>query len=114
MEVMAARELERCIDRLAFEISERMGSPSTYVLVGIVTGGDALARRLAARIGASEGAEPQVGSLDITLYRDDLYTGLEKPVLGETRIPSPSTASGWCWWTTCCSPGARCGPPSMS
>ena len=87
MEVMAARELERCIDRLAFEISERMGSPSTYVLVGIVTGGDALARRLAARIGASEGAEPQVGSLDITLYRDDLYTGLEKPVLGETRIP---------------------------
>ena len=41
--VMKERELERCIARLAHEISERSGDPSGYVLVGVVTGGERLA-----------------------------------------------------------------------
>ena len=86
-EVMSGREVERCIARLAHEISEHLGEPDQYALVGIVTGGQGVAERLADAIQALDGARPKVGSVDITLYRDDLYTGLEKPILGETRLP---------------------------
>ena len=85
--VMKERELERCIARLAHEISERSGDPAGDVLVGVVTGGERLAERLADAIARIDGRRPRIGSVDITLYRDDLYTGLEKPVLGETRLP---------------------------
>lgn len=85
--VMQARDLRRCIARLAHEISERMGPPDTYALAGIITGGATLCRLLADAIEGIEGSRPLAGSLDITLYRDDLYTGLEKPVLGVTDLP---------------------------
>jgi pyrimidine operon attenuation protein / uracil phosphoribosyltransferase len=85
--VLDTRAVERCIGRLAHEISERLGPPDGYALVGIVTGGQELAERLADAIKTVDGARPQVGSVDITLYRDDLYTGLEKPILGDTRLP---------------------------
>lgn len=85
--VMGERELHRSVQRLASEIVERLGDPSGYALVGIVRGGWLLCQRLAEAIAALEGSRPQVGSLDITLYRDDLYTGIEKPVLGATHLP---------------------------
>jgi len=91
---MSAEELRRTVARLALEITDHLGDPEGYVLVGIVTGGQTLAERLAAAIGRSEGRRPATGSLDITLYRDDLYTGLEKPVLGETRLPFDLTGLG--------------------
>jgi pyrimidine operon attenuation protein/uracil phosphoribosyltransferase len=75
------------LDRLAHEIVEQLGSPGDWALVGIVTGGQHLAVRLADRIETIAGSRPETGTVDITLYRDDLYTGLEKPVLGETRLP---------------------------
>lgn len=84
---MTAREVARSISRLAHEITEHLGDPTEFVLIGILTGGDTLAIRLADAIESNEGTRPLTGSLDITLYRDDLYTGLEKPVLGETRLP---------------------------
>jgi len=84
---MSARTVQRTLARLAREICEHLGDPDSFALVGIVTGGHALAERLAEEIAASEGSRPAVGSLDITLYRDDLYTGLEKPILGETFLP---------------------------
>ncbi len=84
--VMQARDLRRCIARLAHEISERMGPPDTYALAGIITGGATLCELLAEAIERIEGSRPATGSLDITLYRDDLYTGLEKPVLGVTNL----------------------------
>jgi pyrimidine operon attenuation protein / uracil phosphoribosyltransferase len=85
--VMTAREVERTVARLAHEIVERAGEPSEFALVGIMTGGVPLAERLVAHIEAAEGVRPALGHLDITLYRDDLYTGLEKPILGETALP---------------------------
>lgn len=85
--VLSGRAVKRCIDRMAHEISEKLGEPDTYALVGIVTGGQGLATRLADAIAAVDGARPRTGSVDITLYRDDLYTGLEKPILGETVLP---------------------------
>jgi pyrimidine operon attenuation protein/uracil phosphoribosyltransferase len=84
---MTGRELDRSVARLAREITERLGDPGGFALVGIVTGGQVLARLLANAIEANESIRPMTGSLDITLYRDDLYTGLEKPELGETRLP---------------------------
>lgn len=80
-------EVGRTLDRLATEMVEELGVPTDYALVGIVTGGHPIAERLADRIEASTGVRPQTGTVDITLYRDDLYTGLEKPVLGETVLP---------------------------
>jgi len=80
-------EVVRTLDRLATEMIEQLGVPTDYSLVGIVTGGRPIAERLANRIERSTGVRPATGSVDITLYRDDLYTGLEKPVLGETVLP---------------------------
>ncbi len=80
-------EVGRTLDRLATEMVEQLGVPTDYSLVGIVTGGRPIAERLADRIEGATGVRPQTGTVDITLYRDDLYTGLEKPVLGETRLP---------------------------
>jgi pyrimidine operon attenuation protein/uracil phosphoribosyltransferase len=56
-------------------------------LVGIRDGGSPLADALAARLQGRGRSAPRRGDVDITLYRDDLYTGLEKPVLGETDLP---------------------------
>ena len=80
-------EVGRTLDRLATEMIEQLGIPTDYSLVGIVTGGRPIAERLADRIERSTGVRPATGTVDITLYRDDLYTGLEKPVLGETKLP---------------------------
>ncbi len=92
--LMTSRELERTVARLARELTERLGDPSRFALLGVVTGGWALAERLADEIARNEGARPRLGSIDITLYRDDLYTGLEKPILGETSIPFDLSGRG--------------------
>ena len=84
---MKGVNVERSLDRLAHEIIEQLGNPGDWALVGIVTGGQHLSVRLADRIEAITGVRPAVGTVDITLYRDDLYTGLEKPLLGETKLP---------------------------
>lgn len=86
-EELSAMELRRTIARMASEIVERLGDPRQLVLVGIVTGGRHLALRLADAIASLEGVRPATGYVDITLYRDDLYTGLEKAQLGDTRLP---------------------------
>ena len=91
---MGAREVHRTVSRMALELAEQLGDPSEFALVGILTGGRPLAERLAAEIGRIDGQPPSVGTVDITLYRDDLYTGLEKPVLGETHLPFDPSGRG--------------------
>ena len=91
---MTSAQVERTITRMAHELAERLGDPDQYALVGILSGGEWLAQRLAVTLARTEGRAPRLGTLDITLYRDDLYTGLEKPVLGETRIPFELTGAG--------------------
>ena len=84
---MSPQGIQRCLTRMAHEILEANDEVEELLLVGVHAGGVPLASRLAALIEASEGVRPHVGEMDITLYRDDLYTGLERPVLGDTRIP---------------------------
>ncbi len=78
--------IDRAMMRIAHEILEKNKGPKDLVLVGIQRGGVHLARRLAAKIKEIEGVEPPVGSLDITMYRDDLATRKSQPVPQATDI----------------------------
>jgi pyrimidine operon attenuation protein/uracil phosphoribosyltransferase len=85
--VLDAPDLARVVDRMAHELLEKTGGASGVVLLGIPTRGVHLARRLAARIHAFEGHTVPTGSLDITLYRDDLR--LKSPrALESTDLPA--------------------------
>jgi pyrimidine operon attenuation protein / uracil phosphoribosyltransferase len=84
--IIDEKSLERTLTRLAHEIIERNKGVDSIVIVGIKTRGEFIAKRLAKIIGEIEGKEINVGLLDITLYRDDLRTLHEQPVLKGTEI----------------------------
>ncbi len=79
--------IDRAMTRIAHEILEKNKGAKELVLVGIQRGGVHLAKRLAAKIREIEGVELPVGSLDITMYRDDLATRKSQPVPQATDIP---------------------------
>jgi pyrimidine operon attenuation protein/uracil phosphoribosyltransferase len=84
--VLDAAGLGRVLDRIAHEILEKTGGGNDVVLLGIPTRGTTIASRLATRLHAFSGLEVPYGSLDITLYRDDLQ--LRSPrALGATAVP---------------------------
>jgi pyrimidine operon attenuation protein/uracil phosphoribosyltransferase len=86
-EIVDAEGLRRIITRIAHEIVERNKGTQDLVLVGVRRRGVPLAERIAGKIEEFEGSAVPRGSLDITLYRDDLSTVGEKPVVGPTEIP---------------------------
>jgi pyrimidine operon attenuation protein/uracil phosphoribosyltransferase len=85
--LMDDRAVERTLARMAREIVELNQGVADLAIVGIQRRGVHLASRLAEEIERAEGVRPPVGSLDITLYRDDLTAIGPRPVLGETRLP---------------------------
>lgn len=84
--VLEDEEIRRAIVRLAHEILERNQGVAELVLVGIRTRGVFLAERLRRQIQEIEGKEVPMGSLDITLYRDDLQEIGPNPVIRETEL----------------------------
>jgi pyrimidine operon attenuation protein/uracil phosphoribosyltransferase len=80
--------VERALARMAREIVERTHGTEGLVLVGIHRRGVELAGRLAAEIERTESVRVPTGSLDITLYRDDLMTVGPRPVVGKTELPT--------------------------
>jgi pyrimidine operon attenuation protein/uracil phosphoribosyltransferase len=85
--ILSAADLPRVIDRMAHQIIENVAkSGFDAVLMGIQTRGVPLARRLAERIEVFAGTALPIGSLDITLYRDDLRLRGVRP-LAETLEP---------------------------
>jgi len=78
--------LDRALTRIAHEILERNGGAKDLALVGLRTRGVTLAQRLAIKLAAIDGATVPVGTLDITLYRDDLDMR-GAPVIRGTDIP---------------------------
>lgn len=84
--ILSGADLQRVIDRIAHQILEKTRGAADTVLLGIPTRGAPLARRIAARIHAFEDVRVPVGSLDVTLYRDDLRTKAPRP-LGPTALP---------------------------
>lgn len=86
-ELMDKSAVERALVRIAHQIIEKNKSAENLCLIGIQTRGVPLAARLAENIRSIEGADVPVGQLDITLYRDDLSTIAENPILNATDIP---------------------------
>ena len=79
--------IRRAMTRIAHEILERNKGISHVVLVGIRTGGIHLAHELASQLEEIEGVTVPVGSVDITLYRDDFKTQAAHLPVGKTEIP---------------------------
>ena len=70
--VLDARDISRALTRISHELLERNKGATDLVLLGLHTRGVPLARRIAEKIAAVEGAPVAVGELDVTMYRDDL------------------------------------------
>lgn len=87
-QLMSATEIDRTLQRLAHEIVERTPQLDRLALVGVRRRGVPLAERLARNIQAILGRSIDVGSLDITLYRDDLSTIAPQPVVQASSIPT--------------------------
>lgn len=85
-EVLDAADVSRALTRIAHEILERTKGGADVVLLGIPTRGVGLAKRLAARMSEVEGREFPAGSLDITMYRDDLRLRPAR-ALAKTEVP---------------------------
>ena len=85
--IMDERAVERALARMAREIVEKNAGTDGLSLIGIHRRGVQLAHRIAEEVEKAEGSRPPVGSLDITLYRDDLMAVGPRPVVGETRLP---------------------------
>jgi pyrimidine operon attenuation protein / uracil phosphoribosyltransferase len=85
--VLDESDIARALTRIAHEILERAKGAEDVMLLGIPTRGAVLAERIAARIADVEGVTVPVGSLDVTMYRDDLRL---KPAraLERTDIPA--------------------------
>lgn len=79
--------IRRAVTRMAHELVERVGSVEDLALIGIHRRGVDIANWLSTEVGRAEGITPPTGSLDITLYRDDLMAIGPLPIVGETRLP---------------------------
>ena len=86
---MNADEASQAIKRIAIEILESNREPGGLAIVGIETGGVPLARRIAAELEQGGARDIPLGTLDITLYRDDFSQISEVPVVGDTHIDFP-------------------------
>jgi pyrimidine operon attenuation protein/uracil phosphoribosyltransferase len=85
--VLDDSDITRALTRIAHEILERNKGAADLVLLGIPTRGVPLAERIAERIAAVEGYAVPVGSLDVTMYRDDLRMKPARALL-PTQIPA--------------------------
>ncbi len=84
--IMDSAAVDRSLTRIAHEIIEKNKGIQELALIGIRTRGVPLAERLAEKIEDIEGGKVPVGRLDITLYRDDLTTLSDQPVLHGTDV----------------------------
>lgn len=85
--VLDADDVDRALRRIAVEIAERNRGVANVALVGVRRGGIAPATRLRSLLLEAEGRDVPIGSVDITLYRDDAATALPNPLIGPSDIP---------------------------
>lgn len=86
--VLDARDISRALTRISHEILEHNKGSEDLVLFGLHTRGVPLAKRIADRISAVEGTPIDVGSLDVTMYRDDLRS---HPARGPQKTVVPAS-----------------------
>ena len=85
-ELLDKTDVDRVITRMAHEIIEKNKGITSLCLVGIQRGGVHIAKRLSSRLEKIEGKSIPVGSLDITLYRDDINVRKEQPIVRRTQV----------------------------
>jgi len=85
--VLDDRDISRALTRIAHEILERNKGGRDLVLLGIPRRGVPLAKRIAEKVASVEGYDVPVGSLDVTMYRDDLRLKPARTLM-PTEIPS--------------------------
>jgi len=85
-DILDEKQINRALARIAHEILEHNAGAETIAIVGILTRGAYLARRIAAIIKDLEGVEVPVGLMDISLYRDDVHSKLDQPIVQRTDI----------------------------
>lgn len=78
--------LERTLTRLAHEILEKNKGSQNLVLIGMRTRGEFIATRIHEKIKEIDHSNPNLGILDVTLYRDDFRTRLKQPQVSITNI----------------------------
>ncbi len=87
--ILDSKQISRALTRVAHEILEQNGGAESLAIIGILTRGAHLAKRIAATIKKLEGVDVSVGLMDISLYRDDVHSRLEQPVVQRTDILFP-------------------------
>ncbi len=84
--VMDAAKVKRALTRIAHQILEKNGGAEHLAIIGILTRGAHLAKRIAKLIEEIEGTKVPVGLMDINLYRDDVHSTLDQPIVQRTDI----------------------------
>ena len=84
--LLSEKYITRAISRISHEILERNNGAENIALIGIRTRGVTVSNRLKQKIKDIENADVAIGALDITLYREDVGKGLQKPQLKKTEI----------------------------
>ena len=110
-QLMSAPEIDRTLRRLAHQIVEKSGGTKHLALIGIRRRGVPLAQRIAQAMRGIDGVDVPVGTLDITLYRDDLSKVATQAVLQSSDIPFGVDRWTWSSLTTCSTPVAPFAPP---
>jgi pyrimidine operon attenuation protein/uracil phosphoribosyltransferase len=85
-QLMSASEIDRTLQRLAHQIVEKSGGTKHLALIGVRRRGVPLAQRIAQAMRGIDGVDVPVGTLDITLYRDDLSKVAPQAVLQSSDI----------------------------
>lgn len=88
-QLLSAEEIDRTLQRLAHEIVERSGGTKDLALIGVRRRGVPLSERLAKTIHGFANVQVPVGTIDITLYRDDLSTVGAQPIVHSNDIDFP-------------------------
>jgi pyrimidine operon attenuation protein/uracil phosphoribosyltransferase len=85
--VMDADAIRKAIRRIAHEIIEQNGDLPRLVIAGIPTRGKIVASRIAGHIAELEGVAPSIGTVDVSMHRDDLSTRVRVSMLEPTELP---------------------------
>jgi len=85
--IMDAATIDRTLNRMVHEIIEKNPDLNQLAIIGIRTRGIYLAERLQKKLAETAKTEIPLGTLDITMYRDDLSRLGYHPVVGETNLP---------------------------
>lgn len=108
--VLQAPDITRALTRISHEILESNRGGANLVILGIPTRGVILAERIGALLESIEPGSGSVGSLDVTMYRDDL-AGQPTRAPSPTRLPAGvSTEKRLFWLTMSCTPVAQSAP----